>query len=143
MNVDLFGLGEQTEEESKYTTKVGVPQYLPKNECPQIDELYDSKKYKELLKHINEAQISEEQKQFLRIGAMRHIVYNYDKIADYYAHASKEVQELMEESALVIIDFEDAIANGYVKLSQDLNENIMRTGTHVKTTFNNQCNGDK
>ena len=27
------------------------------------------------------------------------------------------MQELMEKSALVIIDFEDAIANGYVKLS--------------------------
>lgn len=142
MEIDLFGIGEQSEEETKYTTKVSVPQYLPKNKCPQIEELVDTKKYIELLKHINDSNIPDEQKKFLKMGAMRHIVFNYDKIADYYAHASKEMQELMEESALVIIDFQDAIANGYIKLSKDLNENIMATGTHVKSSFNNQCKGE-
>jgi hypothetical protein len=51
---------------------------------------------------------------------MRHIVFDYQKIADYYAHASKEIQELMEKSALVIIDFNKAIQNGYVKLSHEI-----------------------
>lgn len=32
----------------------------------------------------------------------------------------KEVQELMEDSALIIIDFKDAISKGYVKLSKDI-----------------------
>ena len=32
----------------------------------------------------------------------------------------------MEESALVLIDVDDAIANGYVQLSKDIDE-IMRT----------------
>jgi hypothetical protein len=30
------------------------------------------------------------------------------------------MQQLMERSALVIIDYEDAIANGYVRLSERL-----------------------
>ena len=43
---------------------------------------------------------------------------NYSKIADYYSNASEEMQILMEKSALVIIDIDDAIANGYVKLTK-------------------------
>lgn len=44
--------------------------------------------------------------------------FNYSKIADYYSNASEEMQILMEKSALVIIDIDDAIANGYVKLTK-------------------------
>jgi hypothetical protein len=32
------------------------------------------------------------------------------------------MQELMEKSALVIIDFNDAIKNGYVQLSNEIEE---------------------
>ena len=46
----------------------------------------------------------------------------YEKIADYYAHSEKNVQELMEDSALVIIDFDSAITKGFVKLSQAIDE---------------------
>lgn len=117
---DLFGF-EETAEDKKYTTKVGVPQYLPSNECPKLFECFDDRKYKELLREINMAQgISQEEKQFLEMAATRHIVFNYSKVADYYAHASKEMQELMEKSALVIIDINDAIVNGYVKLNKTI-----------------------
>ena len=55
-------------------------------------------------------------------AAYRHIVFDFDRIADYYAKASKKVQELMEHSALVIIDYNDAIANGYAILSEALED---------------------
>ena len=58
------------------------------------------------------------------MAASRHIVFNYAKIADYYAHSNEEMQELMEQSALVILDIDDAIANGYVKLSKDIEKLI-------------------
>jgi hypothetical protein len=45
---------------------------------------------------------------------------NYEKIADYYAHSSKEMQHFMERSALVIIDFEKAIEYGYIKLCDEI-----------------------
>ena len=38
---------------------------------------------------------------------------SYKKIAESYPHQETLIQELMEESALVIIDIDDAIANGY------------------------------
>jgi hypothetical protein len=71
---------------------------------------------------IKESKLPEKEKQFLMAAASRHIVFNYSKIANFYAHSSKECQELMEDSALVIIDFNKAIENGFVKLSEELNE---------------------
>jgi hypothetical protein len=58
-------------------------------------------------------------------AARRHNVFNYEKIADYYAHSSKEMQELMERSGLVIIDFEKAIQNGYVKLCDEIRKQYL------------------
>lgn len=54
------------------------------------------------------------------MAASRHVVFRYDRIAEYYCHAPKEVQELMEESALVIIDFDDAIEGGYVRARMEM-----------------------
>ena len=56
------------------------------------------------------------------MGAERHNVFDYGSIADFYAHSKPEVQELMEQSALVIIDFKKAVENGYVSLTNNLNE---------------------
>ena len=119
---DLFGMSEV---DTKYTNKVQIPQYLPSSECPSIYSLFDDRKYRELVNNIEKTDLSKEQKDFLKLAATRHIIFNYSKIADYYAHQDKNMQELMEQSALVIIDFEDAIANGYVRLSKNI-ENIMR-----------------
>ena len=136
--VDLFGI-VQTEEEKKYTQKVGIPQYLPSAECPRINELYDDRKYKELMEHIYNSDLSDDLKDFLRLAATRHIGFNYAKIADYYAHASKEVQRLMEESALVIIDVNDAIANGYVKFSEKIDKIMSETGRLANEEYSNQA----
>ena len=52
------------------------------------------------------------------------MVFNYRKVAEYYAAASEEMQNLMEKSALVIIDYNDAIMNGYTKLSDQIKKMI-------------------
>ena len=110
------------EGDTKYSRAITIPQYEIKGEKPLIPELYNNKKVVELLNHIKNSNVSEEEKKFLTIAAYRHYVFNYSKIAEYYPHASKEMQELMEESALVIIDIDDAIMGGYVKLSNKLNQ---------------------
>ena len=107
---------------TKYSRNVLIPQYAPNNKKPNIEELVGYKKYVELMTKINASTVSEEEKKFLRLAASRHLIFNYDLIADYYANSDKEMQELMEDSALVIIDIDDAIANGYVKLSKRLEE---------------------
>lgn len=111
---------ELLEENSKYTTKCSIPQYSPIGVCPSIYELCGLKKYEELLDNINSSSISQDEKEFLKLAATRHIVFNYAKIAEYYCHASKDMQQLMEESALVLIDLNNAIANGYVNLDKKI-----------------------
>ena len=108
------------EEEEVYTKNIKAPTYEPKNEKPKEEELYNEDKVKELIKKIGFSNIEKEEKEFLIKAAYRHTVFNYQSIADFYAHSNKEVQELMEDSALVIIDFNKAIENGYVKLSKEL-----------------------
>ena len=101
-----------------YTNKIEAPIYEITGECPDIKELCLVEKTNALIKEIEKAQISEEEKTFLRMAAQRHNVFSYSKIAEYYAHANEEMQGLMEKSALVIIDFDKAVENGYTRLSQ-------------------------
>lgn len=122
----LFELQEQ--QDNTYTTKVGVPQYLPSGDKPDILSLCDEQKVLKLLADIDKSNVTEAEKKFLRKAAYRHYVFNYSKIADYYAHSDKEMQELMEQSALVLIDFNDAIANGYVELSVYIKKLMESTG---------------
>lgn len=118
------GLKKPMDGDTKYSRAIGVPQYEPSEVKPNLGDMYHTEKYRELMANINKSKVSEEEKEFLRLAATRHIVFTYSKIADYYAQASKEMQELMEESALVIIDMDDAIANGYVKLSAKMKQLI-------------------
>lgn len=117
---------EKIEKETKYTKAVGSPIYEPKNKKPHILELCDKSKTNRLINQINASNLDEDEKRFLIEAASRHTVFNYEKIADYYAHASKEMQNLMENSALVIIDFEKAIELGYVQLSKDIEEQYLK-----------------
>lgn len=109
-------------DDTKYSRAIRTPQYVPKDVCPPLESLLDHKKYSQLLYKINNSNVSEDEKKFLRLAASRHIVFNYSLIADYYAHTNREMQELMEQSALVILDIDDAIANGYVKLSAKMKQ---------------------
>jgi hypothetical protein len=109
-----------TKDNNPYSQKIEPPTYLPNNKKPEITELYDKSKYNELIDKIEASELSLQQKEFLKLCASRHIVFNYDKIADLYAHSEKPMQEQMESSALVIIDFDKAIAEGFVRLSEDI-----------------------
>lgn len=105
----------------KYTTKIATPIYEIKGNKPLLEELYDDKKSNSLIEGIEEAEnIPDSIKQFLKIASYRHIRFNYEKIAEYYAHACMEVRTLMAESALVIIDYDEAIEQGYIRLTKDL-----------------------
>lgn len=122
-----FGMKDTEEKDETYTQKIKVPQYQITGECPELSEMYDQFKESALIREIEQSTVTDEEKDFLRAAARRHCVFNYRNIAEYYAHATPEMQELMEKSALVIIDYDDAIANGYVKLSKRLEE--LRNGT--------------
>lgn len=111
---------EGADQDAEYSSKIEAPIYEPKNEKPPIAELVEIEKVDQLISEIESAKISKEDKEFLKFAARRHYVFNYEKIADYYAHSSDEVKKLMEKSALVIIDWEKAIEYGYVQLSEKI-----------------------
>lgn len=115
----MFG-DEKKDEDDLYTSKINAPIYEPKNIKPHILELCDNYKTIRLIREIKNSNVTEEEKTFLIEAAKRHNVFNYEKIADYYAHSNKEMQNLMERSALVIIDFEKAIQYGFVRLTEDI-----------------------
>ena len=118
--VNLFGSEFKDESEKKYSTKIEAPIYEPKNIKPHLLELCNKEKTHRLIREIEASNLPHDEKLFLIDAARRHNVFNYEKIADYYAHATPEMQQLMERSALVIIDFDKAIQNGYVKICDEI-----------------------
>ena len=118
---DLMG-GGNSQLDGRYTMKIETPVYEIKGECPAISECYETEKTDELLAEIENADIPEDVKQFLRLASYRHTRINFTKVAEYYAHAPKEVQELMENNALVIIDFNKAIEKGFVEMSKGIDQ---------------------
>jgi hypothetical protein len=121
INID-FDNDIDTGDGNQYSHKVEIPQYEPTGECPDIWELVDTAKADSFLEEINESKVSPEEKDFLIKATRRLYEFNYKKIAEYYAQATPEMQELMEHLALVIIDFDNAIAYGYAQLSAALEE---------------------
>lgn len=113
-------IGSDDDISEKYTTAINVPQYNIVGERPEIHELYDAAKLEELHSAIASSDVPDDVKDFLRIAAYRHVVFNYRKVAEFYPHMDAKVQRLMEDSALVIIDYDDAMRNGYVKMTAAL-----------------------
>lgn len=101
-----------------YSRKIAAPIYEIRGEKPSADELVDNRKTVELVAEIEGADLPADVKAFLFQAATRHTVFNFAKIAEFYAHADAQTQRLMERSALVIIDFDKAIENGFVKLTE-------------------------
>ena len=123
--LDIEDVIEEIEETgNRFSTETKIPQYDVKGTDVDYEDIIDCDKYNQLINEIEASNISEDDKKFLELAATRHIRFNYRNIAEFYAKADKEVQELMEKSALVFIDFEDAIANGYVKLTSKISEAI-------------------
>ena len=104
----------------KYTAKIETPIYEIKGEKPKIEDLYNNQKTGLLVDKILKTNMPDDVKGFLMAAATRHTVFNYELIAEFYAHQDKDIKELMEQSALVIIDYNKAIENNYIKLTKEL-----------------------
>lgn len=124
--LDFSGLEQDNESDdgeddspSNYSREIVTPLYEPQEGDVSLSDCYDTTKVDSLVSAIDSAEISEDVRQFLKVAAYRHVKFNYEKVADYYAKAPRGVQELMEDSALVIIDMDKAIEDGFVKLSKD------------------------
>jgi hypothetical protein len=125
----LEDIKDPTENENIYSDKVSTPTYTPQKEsAPKLSELFFTEKYFALIKEIKEKKLPPDTELFLTMAASRHIVFNYENIAEFYCHQNNAVQDLMEKSALVVIDFNKAIEQGFVKLTDEI-QDIMESAT--------------
>lgn len=107
-------------DENPYTKNVSTPLYEPSGAKPEYTDMYKTDKLNQLLSKINNSKVDLKAKEFLITAAYRHVQFNYEEIANFYAHSNKEMQELMEDSALIIIDFNKSIEQGYLNLSAEV-----------------------
>lgn len=106
-----------------YSKSMSYLQYVPTmREKVSAERCYNTEKYEQLKRKIKETELPKDIQKMLLLAATRHIIFNYQMLAEFYSQADKKVQELMEESGLVIIDFDDAMENGFVELTQTLKE---------------------
>jgi hypothetical protein len=87
-----------------------------------VAELYDEAKTKRIVEKIQSSAVEQSTKDFLIAAAHRHTVFNFENVAEFYAHSEPQVQRLMEDSALVIIDFDKSIENGFVVMTDEIKE---------------------
>lgn len=113
---DLLALDDE-----RFTQKIDTPTYEPRGEQPEMDDLYDTTHYDRLTERIDEKadDLPDDLERFLRLAAHRHIVFDYENIAEYYAHRDPSVQDLMEDLTLVILDYDSAIEQGYIDFTVD------------------------
>jgi hypothetical protein len=103
--------------DSSYTGKIHTPVYEVHGETPDVPLLYDETRADELRREVlSDTELDPAVRDFLLAAAARHTVFDYGQIAEFYAAQPARVQRLMEASALVILDVDDAIANGFVRL---------------------------
>lgn len=122
--IDEIYRDDDLEVESVYTSKIVTPIYEITGEKPKLVDLIDLSKTKEKLEMIEKSSLKEEEKTFLKFCCYRFMDFDFSKIAEYYAHSDKEMQELMESLALVIIDYDKSIEEGYIKMNKNL-ERVM------------------
>lgn len=114
--------GFEPEEEGPYTRKVIAPIYEPTGEKPDVTDLMDDERTRELRAEVEAAEIPPDVAAFLLAAAERHTRFDFGAIAEFYAHADPDVQRLMERSALVIIDFDQAVEQGFVRLNDEVTD---------------------
>jgi hypothetical protein len=101
---------------------IEIPIYKPNSYIPNINELANIEKTKNLNIKIDKLNIENELKEILKIRASFFTDFNFDKIADYYYNAENELKEIFENLGLVILTPEKALKNGFIELSENVFE---------------------
>lgn len=105
---------------TRYVRKLTSPIYEVKGKKPSLSQVFDTTKTDELKAAIAKANLPKDVTKFLNAAAERHTKFRFDLAAEYYAHADKKTQRLMEDCAMIIIDYDRAVELGYVKLTDDI-----------------------
>jgi hypothetical protein len=101
---------------------IEIPFYTPSEIKPEISELANLDKTKDLIKKIELLNIDENLKDILKIRASFFTDFNFQKIADYFYKENKEVQDVFKDLGLVILAPKEALKRGFIELSESVFE---------------------
>ena len=121
-------LSMQQQKVTEYSRKIESPVYVPTGETIEgPSALYDESEVKDLEYHIKAADIPEDVRDMLLKSAQRFRKFDFSKVAEYYSQCEDPViRALMERTAMVIVDFKQAIENGFVVLTDEITQEYLR-----------------
>lgn len=102
-----------------YSNKIKLPIFDPTGkqvtleECVNVDQFV--KYMDEIDKYKSENKINEQQYKFLKLAASRFIVFNFENIAEYFCQTNSDMQKIMQDLALVLIDYDNALKASVVE----------------------------
>lgn len=124
IDMEAFGFGESDANadgnglDDKYSAKLGEVTYEPSERRWNAGELFDEPRRDEIVPLI-EAVEDEDIRAVLYKRLDWLIEWHWDRVADYYCNqASPSEQRAFERLAMVLMDRDDLIANGYSDLMQ-------------------------
>ena len=106
----------------KELLEVSIPYYTPAEECPDSTELADLSEVDELNSIITKLKPEKGLESLLRARAAFFADFDFQKIADYYAHADKKTQEVMKRLGLVIVMPKEAYELGMCDFRESFDE---------------------
>lgn len=104
----------------KYVRTLASPVYKIRGKKPTFKQMHDTTKADAARDKIKASGLDGATRRFLTEAAGRLVEFNYANIAEFYAHADKKTQAIMEELALVIVDADRAIELGYLTLTKEI-----------------------
>jgi len=117
----LQGLMDDDGLDDDYSQKLGEVVYEPKETNHKVSDIFQ--KENKFDKEIESLE-NEEIKEMLRHRVAYFSNFDFPKIADYYAYqATPEEQRIMEKLALVLLDKDQLIENGFSKIISELENN--------------------
>lgn len=113
---------------AEYSRKIESPIYQPTGlVIEDVSTLYDDTEVKEIETLINTADIPDDVRKMLILSAQRFRRFDFSRVAEYYSQCKNEaVRALMERTAMVIVDFNQAIENGFVELADEIRDEYRR-----------------
>lgn len=101
---------------------VSIPYYEPNENKPDIADMADFKDFEELNSVIDGLDAEEGLDKLLRARAAFFVDFDFQKIADYYAHSDKKTQEVMKKLGLVIVIPKEAYEMGMCDFRESFDE---------------------
>ena len=122
--LEEWGLPLKIASESDYKEllDVSIPYYTPSDVKPSEEALWSSEDYKNLLDDIEKTKCAESLKEMLKARAAFFVDFDFQKIADYYAHSDEKTQELMKKLGLVIVIPKEAYDMGMCDFRESFDE---------------------